>query len=56
VITDQVPGTKRVTEEQRTAVHGALWVTVGMVAVGLSNYGYSLLLTHLLNVAEYSVF
>jgi len=56
VITDQVPSTKRVTEEQQTVVHGALWVTVGMVAVGLSNYGYSLLLTHLLNVAEYSVF
>ena len=27
-----------------------------MVTVGLSNYGYALLLTHLLNVAEYSEF
>ena len=56
MITDQVPGTKQVIQEQRTAVHGALWVTVGMVAAGLSNYGYSLLLIHLLNVTEYSVF
>lgn len=56
MITDQVPGTGHVAREQRTAAHGALWVTVGMVSVGLSNYGYSLLLTHLLNVAEYAVF
>ena len=27
-----------------------------MVGVGLSNYGYALLLTHLLNVTEYSRF
>jgi len=56
MIIHQVPGTNQVAEEQRTAVHGALWVTIGMVSVGLSNYGYSLLLTHLLDVAEYSVF
>jgi len=56
MITDQIPGADHVVKEQRTAVHGALWVTIGMVSVGLSNYGYSLLLTHLLSVAEYSVF
>lgn len=42
--------------EESTAAHGARWIAVGMVTVGLSNYGYALLLTHLLNVAEYSVF
>ena len=29
---------------------------MAVVLVGLSNYGYALLLTHLLNVAAYSTF
>ena len=54
--TDQVPDIVRAPTAKRSAARGALWVTVGTVSIGLSNYGYSLLLTHLLNVAEYSVF
>jgi O-antigen/teichoic acid export membrane protein len=54
--TDQVPDIVRTPTAKRSAARGALWITVGTVSIGLSNYGYSLLLTHLLNVAEYSVF
>ena len=50
MITDQVP------VEESSAARGALWITVGMVSIGLSNYGYSLLLTHLLSVSDYSIF
>lgn len=51
MIADPVPE-----EETNAAAHGALWITIGMASIGLSNYGYSLVLTHLLSVAEYSVF
>lgn len=54
--TDQVLDTVQAPKAETSAAHGALWITVGTVSIGLSNYGYSLLLTHLLNVAEYSVF
>jgi O-antigen/teichoic acid export membrane protein len=56
MITDQGPDTDQVPHGESSAAHGALWITVGTVSIGLSNYGYSLLLTHLLTVAEYSVF
>lgn len=56
MITDQIPDTGQSPRVESSAAHGALWVTVGTVSIGLSNYGYALLLTHLLNVAEYSVF
>ena len=46
----------RPANEESIAAHGARWIAVGMVPIGLSNYGYSLLLTHLLNVTEYSAF
>jgi O-antigen/teichoic acid export membrane protein len=36
--------------------HGARWITLAFVVVGLLNYGYALLLTRLLNVAAYSRF
>lgn len=39
-----------------TAARGAQWVTVGVALVGVLNYGYALLLTHLLNVSEYARF
>ena len=39
-----------------TATRGARWIAAAMVGVGLSNYGYALMLTHLLNVSEYSRF
>lgn len=56
MITDQIPDTEQAPDDESSAAHGALWITVGTVSIGLSNYGYSLLLTHLLTVAEYSVF
>lgn len=56
MVVDQVPDTNAVPDDDSSAAHGALWITLGTVATGLSNYGYSLLLTHLLTVAEYSVF
>ena len=56
MMTDQGPDTDQVPDGESSAAHGALWITVGTVAIGLSNYGYSLVLTHLLTVAEYSVF
>jgi O-antigen/teichoic acid export membrane protein len=42
--------------EESTAARGARWIAVAMVTMGLSNYGYALLLTHLLDVAAYSTF
>ena len=56
MIADSIPDTQRSPDDESSASHGALWITVGTVSIGLSNYGYSLLLTHLLTVAEYSVF
>ena len=42
--------------EESLAAAGARWTTVAMVLAGLANYGYALLLTHLLNVGAYSRF
>jgi O-antigen/teichoic acid export membrane protein len=42
--------------EESTAAHGARWMVLAMVVVGLANYGYAVLLTHLLSVAGYSSF
>ena len=44
------------TQEESAAAHGARWITAALVMVGLCNYGYALLLTHLLDVAAYSTF
>ncbi len=45
------------TRPDETAVaHGARWITLAFVIVGLLNYGYALLLTRLLDVAAYSRF
>ena len=41
---------------EEAAARGARWIALSMVTVGALNYGYALLLTHLLNVAEYSAF
>lgn len=48
------PGDSR--REESVAAQGARWIAVAMVIVGLLNYGYALLLTHLLDVAAYSSF
>jgi O-antigen/teichoic acid export membrane protein len=42
--------------DESAAVRGARWVTVAFLVVGLLNYLYALVLTHLLNVADYSTF
>ena len=42
--------------DESAAAHGARWITVAFVIVGLLNYGYSLMLTRLLDVAAYSRF
>jgi len=42
--------------EESLAAHGARWITVAFVIVGLLNYGYALLLTRLLDVSAYSTF
>lgn len=42
--------------EESAAADGARWITVAFVAVGGLNYGYALLLTHLLNVTSYTKF
>jgi O-antigen/teichoic acid export membrane protein len=42
--------------DESVAAHGARWITVAFVIVGLLNYGYALLLTRLLDVAAYSRF
>jgi O-antigen/teichoic acid export membrane protein len=56
VKSEPVSDSSRDHEQGSNTAHGALWITIGTVSIGLSNYGYSLLLTHLLSVAEYSVF
>lgn len=38
------------------AARGARWIAVATLLVGVFNYGYALLLTHLLNVAAYARF
>jgi O-antigen/teichoic acid export membrane protein len=48
--------TRAAGRRESAAVHGARWVTVAFVIVGLLNYGYALLLTHLLSVAAYARF
>ena len=42
--------------DESAAVRGARWVTGAMLVVGMLNYGYSLSLTRLLDVAAYSRF
>ena len=54
--TERLAPTSQAPEQDASAAHGALWITIGTVSIGLSNYTYSLLLTHLLTVAEYSAF
>jgi O-antigen/teichoic acid export membrane protein len=47
-------GTAR--RDESIAASGARWITTAFVLVGLLNYGYAVLLTHLLNVSAYSSF
>ncbi|QGV78002.1 lipopolysaccharide biosynthesis protein [Streptomyces ficellus] len=42
--------------DETRAVHGARWIAVASLAVGVLNYGYALLLTRLLDVQAYAVF
>ena len=42
--------------DESVAAHGARWITVAFMLVGLLNYGYALMLTRLLDVAAYSSF
>jgi O-antigen/teichoic acid export membrane protein len=42
--------------EESAAMRGARWVTVAFLVVGVLNYLYALVLTHLLNVTQYSTF
>jgi len=42
--------------DESAAMRGARWVTVAFLLVGVLNYLYALVLTHLLNVAQYSTF
>lgn len=42
--------------EESAAMRGARWVTVAFLVVGVLNYLYALVLTHLLNVAQYATF
>jgi O-antigen/teichoic acid export membrane protein len=42
--------------EESAAMRGARWVTVAFLVVGLLNYLYALVLTHLLNVTQYATF
>jgi O-antigen/teichoic acid export membrane protein len=56
-VADGPPQSAAATRPDETAVaHGARWITLAFVIVGLLNYGYALLLTRLLNVADYSRF
>jgi O-antigen/teichoic acid export membrane protein len=48
--------TTTVRQEESVAASGARWMTLAMVLIGFLNYGYALLLTRLLNVADYSIF
>jgi len=42
--------------DESSAMRGARWVTVAFLVVGVLNYLYALVLTHLLDVAQYSAF
>ncbi len=42
--------------DESVVMHGARWVTVAFLVVGLLNYLYALVLTRLLNVSEYATF
>jgi O-antigen/teichoic acid export membrane protein len=42
--------------DESAAMRGARWVTVAFLVVGVLNYLYALVLTHLLNVGQYSTF
>lgn len=42
--------------DETAVAHGARWITLAFVIVGLLNYGYALLLTRLLDVTAYSRF
>lgn len=42
--------------DETTAARGARWMAVAVVVVGLLNYGYAVLLMHLLSVTAYSRF
>ncbi|MEF9881267.1 lipopolysaccharide biosynthesis protein [Streptomyces sp. P9-A4] len=42
--------------DEVTAVHGARWIASAVVLVGALNYGYTLVLTRLLDVGEYATF
>lgn len=42
--------------ESAAPARGARWIAVSTVLVGVSNYGYALVLTHLLNVSSYARF
>lgn len=48
--------TKASNRPEAVAALGARWMTVAFVVVGLLNYGYSLMLTRLLDVATYAAF
>jgi hypothetical protein len=48
--------TDRVRQEESAVAQGTRWLTVALVIVGLCNYAYALLLTHLLDACEYSRF
>lgn len=43
-------------QDESAVAYGARWITVAFVIVGLLNYGYTLLLTRLLDVSAYSKF
>ncbi|MFD3532435.1 lipopolysaccharide biosynthesis protein [Streptomyces sp. NPDC058664] len=45
-----------VLRDEVTAVHGARWIATAVVAVGVLNYAYTLILTRLLDVSEYATF
>jgi O-antigen/teichoic acid export membrane protein len=42
--------------EESAAMRGARWVTAAFLVVGVLNYLYALVLTHLLNVTQYATF
>lgn len=45
-----------VARDEAGAVHGARWFTVAFLLIGIGNYGYALVLTHLLSVDAYARF
>lgn len=52
----EVHGASAVRRDELSAVHGARWFTVAFLVIGVGNYGYALLLTHLLSVDAYARF